>query len=1377
MGHAQWIGPAGNFSASNGSIPSTGSGDRLSEQTHTASKPHLPPDYTGIIVEFQEDAHIGKRKKEQQDAHGHLFLPPDPNNGRPGCYLFVVADGVSMGQAGALASMTAVTTMLKNFRHLVEDGQHDLSLALEAAYAAANVEVYQLAKTRPGMATTCTAALIAGQQIVTAHVGDSRAYLSRPGKGLMPLSVDHSWVAEMGESLVQQGLMTREELQRDARRHTITRAFGVQEKFQADFNSAQIEEDDLVILCTDGLWDVLPEGRLERAVPDNNNLADFNRKLIEEALDNGGRDNITISVMRVERLGPPAKMPGLQKLLENTARDLAERTRPITMERQRRGSNPAPLRPLSPASTINELLNPVEPPAPQETLRPSPASAPFESRPARPDNSWEIDDPPSYRLPTYNPEMQLSKAQKTFALGEWDAAIGQFIDLELMEASYQGLFESLSGALIRYIGIAIGEGRGDQADALIKRLEGNNISRYTELLADYCNEEGRRAANAGHYQAARSYAQFGLRLRPSDVRARTLSELSELYLGLARPKATLSERLATAQKIYARDENFGAIQDELACIYMELGDDAIQSKNLEDAGAWYGMIMPLRPSDAEVLSEANNKLRAVKDELGRQPGYHTSRIAMTPAEMPSAANPSMPTYNAASTTIRAPERERIINDGKPEIELVNRLKDRVSRAQKAWDGGRKEVGSEYIYLVYQLNDLMMPNPWQSTLPRVCYDFGKWLLEQKQYEEARPYFQKASQLGMAAAQQRLSEVDRLIRERGPAIRYAMPANLPPAPTPPPASPPMLAKADPEPVAPVQPRSTLANMASIFTSTRKAATSQAEVTAPPLAGAVITPNVTPIKAPPATIEQSSPRTGSLDMPFLTPRIEAPAPHRPARSGPIVSPTPPPPTNTTFVGASHAGDGILSAKLPPNPPIGSLGNIITPPPRQAAAIASGNWNWAATTTNTTPPALPADNQARPGEPENTVQFASNGTLRGPIAGLTNPLHAAVSRESKRLADTGQPQSLEPKRAARRKLDGVLGIIKGVLLPGLALGVVILAILLVFITVLPKLKQPAQPTLPAGVSQITSAPPTPGATVTSSPVTIPPLSGVNGVVRVEGARVEDLKIFLATAGDPNSPYRELSQEGGYFRLPISTLNKLDPKQKYTLVARPKDTAERKFAENLPPEHAAQQPFAIQEVSYDPSKGFDVLMRISPEALAFYPLKGADGDSDVTGGRYIGATKHSIRGEYLKYYNDNGGLARFGFPLSEEFDWAGNGRVQFYERGWLAIEPPGKVVTVGKVGKALLESSCTSIPRVPANVIPIAIPTLKADPDFAAQAGSMKLGVPQTTAFDLTQGPIKTRMQYFDAGRLELNLADKKAAPGLGLLGAEYSRCLGWYK
>ncbi len=1257
--------------AQNGGHHKSGQNQEQALSTSLPQSENQPLTGDSLLVRFSEEAHIGKRKKEQQDYHGHLELAADPTNGRPACYLFVVADGVSMGQAGALASQTAVETLLEDFEKALQGGQTDLSAALATAFAAANLEVYHLAQTRPGMATTCVAVLITGSNLITAHVGDSRVYLARPGNGLKPITVDHSWVVEMGELMVQEGHMSAQDLLRDSRRHTITRAFGLETEIKADINLAPLEPGNLVIACTDGLWDLLPPEMLQKVGQDPAiELTDLSRKLVDTALAAGGRDNITLTLARIVSLGQPAPLPALETMLVETAQDLAERTRPL--------SEPNIIVTTQPA------VQPKNPPLPK----------PYQpigvvDQPGSEFEADEIEDVPSLKLSNFNPEKLLSNAQKDFALGNWDEAIDSFIELEQLEASYHGLFESFSNSLVRYIGVAIGEGRVDQAELLIKRLEAARVNRYNELLADYCNEESRRAASTRHYPAARAYSLFCLRLRPNDTRARTLSELSDLYLALQRPGAPLAGRLALAQKIYARDETFGAIQDDLARIYLEMGDEAVKNQVWEDAASWYSMIAPLRPSDSQLLSLALGRQRSLEDGSAQRP--------TTP---PPSTTPGLP--QGGNATLRATERERAINEGRPEHEMLNRLKDRVSRAQKAWDGGRKEVGAEYIYLVDQLNELLQPNPWQQTFPRVVYDYAKWLLEQKQFEEARPYFQKAHNLGMTAAQQRISEIDRALRERTPGGRGPTPLDLPEN----------SRSGSRNGLRAADDRSgTVTNMASVFT-----------------------------------------------------------PRRPAPTGPMVNPRPEQPSEVTssFGGISAPDETPLSSR-PDHLNNGNGNDAQGLPPRMAAAIASGNWSQGLF-QDVTAQATGANSEAT--DPEITTAAAS-GTLRQPNSRLAgDPLQEAAVREFSRLAGSGQPQSLNPRQAARHRLTGFMSLLKSLALPGLALAVIIGAILLILLVILPNVlnKTASDSTSTAAVldnATATAANPTP---------TAPALDGIQGVVRIEGgAKVDDLKVFLATAGDPNSPFREFTQEGTFFRLPTTTLNRLDPRQKYIVVVRPKSTADRQYAENLPPDNAFQQPFTRADLTFDPLKGFDTTIRILPESLAFFPLKGAEADQDVPGGRYFGAFRHSLRGDYLKFYNANGGLVRFGFPISEEFDWATNGRVQFFERGWLAADAPGKPISVGKVGKALLDSTCNNIQRLPANITPLAVPTLKPDQDFAAFATNFKLGPPQTQSFD-PQGTGKLKIQYFEQGRLELNPADKKAI-SLGLLGSEYARCIGWLK
>ncbi len=1271
----------------------------------------------GLLVSFHEEENIGKRKKEQQDAHGHLQIPANRALGQPAGYLFVVADGVSMGQAGALASKTAVEVILREFQQRLDGGQTDLCQALVEAFAAGNYEVYQLARTRQGMATTCVAALICGQSLITAHVGDSRIYLSRKGRGLMPVTVDHSWVAEIGEVMVKQGMMTEQDLLRDNRRHTITRAFGLQEKIPADINAANLLPGDLVVLCTDGLWDLIPEADIEKEVEEGlANLPALSHNLVGEAMVAGGRDNITLTLVRIDQLDRPVNFPALSAMLERTSQEVADRTRPFDInDHNRKTLGNLPQTTPKPVSSFN-LPARNEPPLS------------LDSTPDSNDVAAQIDDTPSMKLPIVNPEMLLTKAQKSFALGDWDRAIDFYIEIELMQSSYHGLFESFSSALIRYVGIAIGEGQVEHAESLVKHLENNHITRYVEPLADYCNDESRRAAAAYHYPASKAYAQFCLRLRPNDVRARNMAELAELYLTLQKPRTSLSERLAVAQKIYARDENYGKIQDDLAKIYMELGDEAARQQALEDAAGWYSMIIALKPLDPRLLSLANNKHRSVKDDLSRRPTASAGSPLAAPLNPALPAQPPLTpnSYKGLSGAFK---------EVKPEQELINRLKDRVSRAQKAWDGGRKEVGAEYIYLVDQLNDLLTPNPWQQTLPRVCYDYGKWLLDQRQYDECKPYFLKAQFLGMAAAQQRIKEVDRLIKEKTTKGRGVIPLDLP------------------------DPLSTVSQ---------------------PLFGA---PGGSPVLPDAAEPKGNDGALSNLTnaAPLFTPRRSEKV------TAPLISPKPELPADGIFMGKTRAPETNMNPSPDPLPTITNPSNPLSVPARSAAVIAAGTWREQEEPPENPRIGLPGDNtRSRPASeppkpPAKPIMTSTGGRSLGGIQGqgqnLNNMTLAALREMSRGRGITLPKEHPTHRRKNPAISSGLVATISGMLLPGLVIGIIVLALVIVWQVVVPKFGQNTPTVTPApsaAVAATKGGTTAAGITPQTSAASIAPIGGVQGIVRIEGVKPDDVVVFLATAGDVNSPYRQLTQEATFFRLPLTTLNRLDPAQKYIVVVRPKDTATRQYAENLSPDNASQRPFISREITFDPTKGFDTTMRITTEMMAFYPLKGGDTDHEQGGIRYVGATHHSLGGDFLAFYNANGGLGRFGFPISEEFDWTGNGHVQFFERAWLTSDGAGKPVSIGKISRALLDSPCSNVLRIPSDVTPLAVPTIKADPAFEAVANQLKLGAPQSQVFD---GPNKLKVQYFETGRLELDTSNPEAKPMLGLLGSEYARCTGWQK
>jgi serine/threonine protein phosphatase PrpC len=208
-------------------------------------------------------------------------------------FLLVVADGMGGHPAGDVASQIAMNTLMEAFPAL-PDG--DLGLALKQAYRRANEAVFQAGEDEPahaGMGTTLTSALLHGKYVTIAHVGDSRAYLLR-GQALTQVTRDHTLVAEE----VAQGRLTAEAARRDPRRNRLTHVIGthprLESKLPAIFELTLLPGDRL-LLCSDGLYDVLDDGEMHRALVEQD-PGDAARLLVAAAKEHGTRDNATAVV-------------------------------------------------------------------------------------------------------------------------------------------------------------------------------------------------------------------------------------------------------------------------------------------------------------------------------------------------------------------------------------------------------------------------------------------------------------------------------------------------------------------------------------------------------------------------------------------------------------------------------------------------------------------------------------------------------------------------------------------------------------------------------------------------------------------------------------------------------------------------------------------------------------------------------------------------------------------------------------------------------------------------------------------------------------------------------------------------------------------------
>jgi protein phosphatase len=225
----------------------------------------------------------GRQRRANEDA----MLARSP--------LFVVADGMGGAQAGEVASRIAI----EYFQPGLDDAAQPES-ALAGIARAANTRIHELSHSnaeQAGMGTTLTAVYVGEHDVAIAHVGDSRAYCLRAGE-LLRLTDDHSLVDE----LLRQGKLTPEEAVEHPQRSVITRALGPEGSVEVDTRSFQARAGDVYLLCSDGLTTMLSEERIRELLLANPRLRDAGEALISAANDAGGRDNITVVLLRLEEV-------------------------------------------------------------------------------------------------------------------------------------------------------------------------------------------------------------------------------------------------------------------------------------------------------------------------------------------------------------------------------------------------------------------------------------------------------------------------------------------------------------------------------------------------------------------------------------------------------------------------------------------------------------------------------------------------------------------------------------------------------------------------------------------------------------------------------------------------------------------------------------------------------------------------------------------------------------------------------------------------------------------------------------------------------------------------------------------------------------------
>lgn len=224
--------------------------------------------------------HCGKVRPINEDR----YLVPEEGDS-----IVLVADGMGGHKAGEVASETAAQT-IRACAVKMRGREISIKTALKWVRQA-NQIIYRMANEKPecmGMGTTMTFLYFMDKHALLAHVGDSRCYRIRDGR-IMQLTKDHSLVAE----LVRIGEITPEQARNHPYRNIITRALGTDDYVAVDAQDIPVEENDVYLLCSDGLSNYLEEDELLHAVQNqpSDALCDH---LVQIALDRGGRDNITV---------------------------------------------------------------------------------------------------------------------------------------------------------------------------------------------------------------------------------------------------------------------------------------------------------------------------------------------------------------------------------------------------------------------------------------------------------------------------------------------------------------------------------------------------------------------------------------------------------------------------------------------------------------------------------------------------------------------------------------------------------------------------------------------------------------------------------------------------------------------------------------------------------------------------------------------------------------------------------------------------------------------------------------------------------------------------------------------------------------------------
>lgn len=260
------------------------------------------------MVESSQLSDVGQKRKHNEDYVG-FYEPYRVNDLNVHGRLYVLADGVGGATAGDVASQYTVNKVIHSYYQGHTDEDH--ATRLRRAIEEANTDIFVQNSGRSDhreMATTVVAAIIHGDELVTANVGDSRAYIIRD-EAIEQITEDHSLMAEM----INDGVITAEQAATHPYRNVILRSIGAYETVQVDIFFRQVAPEDILVLCSDGLTHLVSNRELVDIV-NARPPADATRQLVALANERGGDDNISVSITYISHDKIQGDIPGAGQL-------------------------------------------------------------------------------------------------------------------------------------------------------------------------------------------------------------------------------------------------------------------------------------------------------------------------------------------------------------------------------------------------------------------------------------------------------------------------------------------------------------------------------------------------------------------------------------------------------------------------------------------------------------------------------------------------------------------------------------------------------------------------------------------------------------------------------------------------------------------------------------------------------------------------------------------------------------------------------------------------------------------------------------------------------------------------------------------------------